>query len=76
MFAIFWTALKLHTKICKKSSFKHQILGSQKGPEYIAPGLDLPSLLVPEVEDGGAEPELGDLPPDELAVLGVHDAQA
>ena len=32
-------------------------------------------LLVPQVEDGGPQPQLGDLPPDELSVLGVDDAQ-
>ena len=34
-----------------------------------------PSLLVPQVEDGGPQPQLGDLAPYELPVLRVDDAQ-
>ena len=35
-----------------------------------------PPLLVPQVQDGRPQPQLGDLPPYELPVLGVDDPES
>ena len=34
-----------------------------------------PPLLVPQIEDGGPQPQLGNFSPYELSVLGVDDAE-